>query len=332
MNKRDAYYDNAKFFLIFLVVFGHFIQSYIHEDIWIHTLYTTIYTFHMPAFILISGFFAKGFHKKGYIGKITKKLIIPYLIFQGVYSIYYYFIGRSSIDFDPFNPEWSLWYLMSLFCWNIMLFVFSKWRAGISLVLAVALGVFVGYFDEINSFLSLSRTFVFFPFFLLGYYFKVEYFERIKKLKYRYASIIILVSVYVVYFFIPDFDYKWLFGSRPYDELDFVYIDGGLIRLGVYGLATISLFSFLALIPQNRYFFTKWGTSSIYVYLLHGFFIQYFRNSGLEGILTDTAQILLLTIISFGLVALLSSKVMTRITRPFIEPKLRLDRIKIQNK
>lgn len=141
-----------------------------------------------------------------------------------------------------------------------------------------------------------------------------------------------MVSVFIVYYFIPDFDNKWLFGSRPYDELDFVYIDGGLIRLGVYAFATISLFSFLALIPRNRYFFTKWGTSSIYVYLLHGFFIQFFRNSGLEGILTDTAQILLLTIISFGLVALLSSKMMTRITQPLIEPELRLDRIKIQNK
>jgi fucose 4-O-acetylase-like acetyltransferase len=72
MENRDAYYDNAKFLLVFFVVFGHFIQSYIHEDQLIYTLYTTIYTFHMPAFILISVFFAKGFHKKGYLKKIAK--------------------------------------------------------------------------------------------------------------------------------------------------------------------------------------------------------------------------------------------------------------------
>ena len=97
MKTRDAYYDNAKFFLIFFVVFGHFIQSYIHEDQLIYTLYTTIYTFHMPALILISGFFAKGFHKKGYLKKVAKKLIIPYLIFQGVYSLYYFFIHEQKV-------------------------------------------------------------------------------------------------------------------------------------------------------------------------------------------------------------------------------------------
>ena len=88
---RKAYYDNAKFLLVFLVVLGHFIQSYIHDNKIIFTLYTTIYLFHMPAFILISGYFAKGFRRKGYLMKMAKKLIGPYLIFQGIYSIYYFF-------------------------------------------------------------------------------------------------------------------------------------------------------------------------------------------------------------------------------------------------
>ena len=57
----------------------------------------------MPAFILVSGFFAKGFYQKGYISKITKKLILPYLIFQLIYSIYYYFLnGQSKIEWETF--------------------------------------------------------------------------------------------------------------------------------------------------------------------------------------------------------------------------------------
>lgn len=322
MSSRDAYYDNAKFFLIFFVVFGHFIQSYIHEDKWVYSLYTTIYTFHMPAFILISGFFAKGFHKKGYLKKLTKKLIIPYLIFQGIYSIYYFFIhNTSAIEIDPLYPQWSLWYLMSLFCWNVMLFVFAKWKAATSLFLAVAIGVFVGYFDEINSYLSLSRTFVFFPFFLLGYFFKKEYFERFLAFKIRFISIITLIALFSAIYLMPELDYKWLFGSKPYEALSTGHFNGGLIRIGLYGLTLLAIFSFLALVPRQNYFFTKWGTSSIYVYLLHGFFIKYFRSSELEGLLNVSEQIIVLTFISLLLIAFLSSNFIRKITQPIIELK-----------
>ena len=165
---RTAYYDNAKFLLIFLVVLGHFIQSYIHDNKIIFTLYTTIYLFHMPAFILISGYFAKGFRRKGYLMKMAKKLIGPYLIFQGIYSIYYFFTqGNDLTDVNPLNPQWSLWFLMSLFFWNLLLYLFTKWKVTFSILLSFILGILVGYFDVIDSYLSLSRTIVFFPLFLI---------------------------------------------------------------------------------------------------------------------------------------------------------------------
>src|SRR3954467_6618617 len=115
---RTAYYDNAKFLLVFLVVLGHFIQSYIHDNKIIFTLYTAIFLFHMPAFILISGYFAKGYKKKGYFKKSVKKILIPYFIFQIIYSIYYYLIGKEEkLAFDFVHPHWSLWFLLSLFFW-----------------------------------------------------------------------------------------------------------------------------------------------------------------------------------------------------------------------
>ena len=156
-----------------------------------------------------------------------------------------------------------------------------KMETGFALSLAVALGVFVGYFDEINSYLSLSRTFVFFPFFLLGYYLKKEHFEKLRDVKFQYISFAMLTLIFFVMYLLPDFDYKWLFGSKPYDALNHSHINGGIIRFAVYCVTLLATLSFLALVPRKKYFFTKWGTSSIYVYLLHGFFIKYFRNSEL---------------------------------------------------
>jgi fucose 4-O-acetylase-like acetyltransferase len=321
MKTREAYYDNAKFLLVFFVVFGHFIQSYIEDDQWIHTLYTTIYTFHMPAFILISGFFAKGFHKKGYVKNIAKKLIMPYLIFQGIYSIYYFLSKQNVNELDPFDPKWSLWFLISLFCWNVMLFLFTKWKPGFALFISVALGVLVGYFDEINNYLSLSRTFVFFPFFLLGYYLKKEHFERFLETKFRYVSLAIFAAIFVAFYLFPDFNYKWLFGSKPYEALHYSELYAGLIRLGVYALTLLATLSFLALVPRQRFFFTKWGTSSIYVYLLHGFFVKYFRNSDLVELLKESEQVIVLLILSLLLIAFLSSKTVRKISQPIVEFK-----------
>jgi fucose 4-O-acetylase-like acetyltransferase len=77
--ERIHYFDNAKFILIFFVVLGHLISPYSYDNQLLSAIYKWIYTFHMPAFILISGYFAKSIKKKGYVGKLYKKLLITYL-------------------------------------------------------------------------------------------------------------------------------------------------------------------------------------------------------------------------------------------------------------
>ena len=220
MEPRNYYFDNAKFILIFFVVFGHFLRSFIEDNETIYTIYKVIYTFHMPAFILVSGFFAKGFYQKGYVKKITKKLIFPYLIFQIIYSVFYYFLyDQSEITLDPFNPQWSLWFLISLFCWNLMLLLFVKYKAVISIIVSLAIGLLAGYADWVSNYLSLSRTLVFFPFFLLGYYLKKEYIYSLFKIRFRLLALAVFVIVFAGFYFYPDINYKWLLGSNSYEEL-----------------------------------------------------------------------------------------------------------------
>jgi fucose 4-O-acetylase-like acetyltransferase len=317
MKTRDSYYDNVKLLLIFLVVFGHFIQTYIHENQFIYTIYTTIYTFHMPAFILISGFFAKGFRQKGYLMKLTRKLLVPYLIFQAIYTLFYYFHNGNKVELDPFQPHWSLWFLLSLFCWNLLLFLFSKWKWQIALCIAFIIGIGIGYIDEINSYLSLSRTIVFFPFFLLGYFLKKEHLEKIRAVK--IPSLLLLISIFAAFYLFLDFDYKWLFGSKPYSVLIDSKLAGGFIRFSVYCLSLIATFCFLAIIPKQRNFFTKWGANSLYVYLLHGFFVKPFRNSQWPAILHDAEQIIVPLLLTIILVVVLSSKLVSKMMRPIIK-------------
>jgi fucose 4-O-acetylase-like acetyltransferase len=55
---RDLSFDFIKGFLIFLVCWGHIIQFTIGEGHLQNETFMLIYSFHMPLFIMISGYFA----------------------------------------------------------------------------------------------------------------------------------------------------------------------------------------------------------------------------------------------------------------------------------
>ncbi|WP_071395523.1 acyltransferase family protein [Bacillus tuaregi] len=323
MKQREYYFDNAKFILIFFVVFGHLLRTFIEENEVIYSLYKVIYTFHMPAFILVSGFFAKSFRKKGYVIKVAKKLIVPYLVFQTIYSFFYYFLyHKPQITIDPLDPHWSLWFLISLFFWNIMLYGVARFHWKYSLTITLMAALFIGFFDSISNYLSLSRTFVFFPLFLLGYYLKKEHFYHLLNGKLRMAAGVIFLLVLVGFYLFPNLDYEWLLGSKPYAEMGVDSFTAMFTRLGVYGLSIIMMACFFALVPTKRYFFTNLGRNSLYVYLLHGFFIRLFRVSEVKNYFSDVESFLLLAVISLSLTLVLSSKTITSFAQPLIELKV----------
>ncbi|MCR5545514.1 MAG: acyltransferase, partial [Lachnospiraceae bacterium] len=59
MKQRLTYFDNAKGFLILLVVFGHLVDLVCHSSSGplLHYTFLTIWSFHMPAFLFIAGLF-----------------------------------------------------------------------------------------------------------------------------------------------------------------------------------------------------------------------------------------------------------------------------------
>ncbi|MFD2044372.1 acyltransferase family protein [Ornithinibacillus salinisoli] len=317
--KRSPYFDNAKLFLIFLVVFGHVIQPFTVESTGVNTLYMWIYTFHMPAFIFLAGFFAKGSGNMDYLIKLARKLLLPYLIFQLIYSFYYFYIGKSGWLTDLFHPHWSLWFLFSLFCWHILLHWFKKIPAIYSVTLAVTIGLVVGYFSEIGHSFSLSRTFVFFPFFLLGYLVTQDHMMWLKRRSIRIASIVVMSVVLLAIYYAPEFNSGWLLASKSYGDLGMPEY-GGLARLLVYITSAIMAVSVLTWIPTRQFKLTALGTRTLYVYLLHGIFIQYFRQGEMfyvEGVI----DLFGLAVISAVIVLVLSSRPIQGISQPFIEGK-----------
>ncbi|QCJ43042.1 acyltransferase [Bacillus sp. S3] len=321
-SKRSKYFDNAKFILIFLVVFGHLISPLKEQDGILFTLYTVIFLFHMPAFIFISGYFAKGFRKKGYITKTIKRILIPYFIFQIIYSIFYFLIGKEErLTFDFLHPHWTLWFLLSFFFWILLLFVFAR-LSWIGFALALVLGIVIGYVDNVGSFLSLSRTFVFFPYFLLGYLLNGNQLKQVVRGKYSLPAGMVIMIATMLFFgsSFPKDAVPWLLGDTSYENMGGVDWFDGFIRAFQYGVTLIVVFGFLALIPSTQYKLTKIGERTLYVYLFHGFIIKL-----LQAVLPDeslpfiSGNYLLLIVLSFIICITLGSYVIKKYTRPLVE-------------
>ncbi|WP_042355452.1 acyltransferase family protein [Bacillus rubiinfantis] len=324
-SKRNKYFDNAKFILIFLVVFGHMISPLKNSDGILFTLYTFIYLFHMPAFILISGYFAKGYRKKGNFLKSIKKILVPYILFQVLYSVYYYLSGQeSSFHANVLEPHWSLWFLLSLFFWNSLLYLFArlKW---FGVILAVAVGIAVGYIDSIGSFLSLSRTFVFFPYFLIGFMINSHQLKRMIQNKFSFSFGLIVMVATITFFRLgfPNDAIHWLLGDRSYAAMGAEQIIGGWYRCLQYIGTLLVIFGFLTCIPTIHFKLTKIGERTLYIYLFHGFIIISLHNLlPSKSLLTISDNYFLLIGISFVITVFLGSYLVKRFTKPIVEPRI----------
>ena len=302
LKKRYYLLDNLKVILIFFVVFGHVIEYYINENSILMTLYIFIYIFLMPLFIFISGYLSKNFYKMK--RKAIRNLLIPYIIFNMIWYTAVY-IGTRRAMFSVLYPGWTLWYLLSLFFWRITLKYLIKFKH--ILLLSFIAGVLVGLIPSIGSILSISRTIVFLPFFLLGYYATEEHLEKIKSFKSEYAITGILVFLLVAIYIVKNdlFNYKFLYNSYSYNALEVSLFEGTIFRIFLYFGAIIFSICVINLVPRKEQFFSKIGKATMNIYVFHiylvmlvYFFIPKWNIGLLQNILILISPFIIIFILS----------------------------------
>ncbi|MFC4076103.1 acyltransferase family protein [Salinithrix halophila] len=326
-NSRDYFFDNVKFILIVLVVLGHGYRPLIDESPIIKSVYLTIYTFHMPLMILISGYFAKSFNKEGQSKKVIATILIPYIIFQILYSLYDHFVYETdAINFSILEPYWIMWFMFSLFLWRLILPYFVNLKY--PLVTSFALAILIGYVDDADQFMSLSRTVAFFPFFLTGFYLQRHHFEKLFSSWMRFLSGIGILALVPMFFYLDfhtsiDLNFrKWLYFVFPYEDVGYPEWYAGGIRLAMIALAFLASIFVLALTPRRKTFFSKIGSRSLYVYLLHGFFIKAYDAMDLDDKFPGPVLYISVTLASIALAFLLGSRWVQQISHPLLQPKV----------
>jgi len=97
-NKRILYLDIAKGIAIILMLIFHFMPD--------HFLKQYAYSFHMPLFIIISGYFYKDEKLTTFIKKTIKTLLIPYFICIIItYIIVSLCSSADNVDCKSFRPS-----------------------------------------------------------------------------------------------------------------------------------------------------------------------------------------------------------------------------------
>ena len=268
---RDYRFDNLKGLLIFLVVLGHALVRLQSDSMMItRYLYSIIYSFHMPALIFISGYFSKNSHKsENYPYNLLKSLLIPFVVFD----LLMWVISSRSID-SLFNPEWTLWYLLSLFFWRMLVVPVSKIR--FSLAVTLILSICVG-FSPATQLLSVSRTVAFFPIFLIGYKMSSIQIEKLRKMN-RFIPVILLALFFsiVVLLRINQWPVDSIFKmDRSYASIEGITaMQGALLRLFALLIGTVSTMCLMIIIPAGQTAASTIGKNTMTVYLGHSFTLR----------------------------------------------------------
>jgi fucose 4-O-acetylase-like acetyltransferase len=328
---RVAFWDNARFVAVTLVVVDHAIQRLVHSSDHALVVYLFIYAFHVPAFATISGYFSKsGPLTSEQTKKVLTSIVLPYIIMESIWTLIQWIVeGKQS--FNPTQASWTLWFLLALGIFRLVLpyLALLKWP----LLWALVLSVGVGYMQNVDTTFSLSRAFGILPFFLLGWQLRQwnimdRWATAVRGVWWiRAAAIAILGSwVVVLVAFLDlwrDIDLRhWFFYDRSYHALGDDDWTAGLVRLALIGLAVLLVAAFFVLIPRSPTWMTGFGQATMYIYLLHSFVLYPIRQSGILGG-EHSSDLWLIGMILFavGVSILLASAPVRRIFRPFIEPR-----------
>ena len=288
--RRDPYWDNLKLALMFLVVLGHFLMPVkSSEGPFVKALFYWIYLFHMQAFVFVSGYSSKSYVRKSGKGNKLAGFLITFVFFTICIEIIEFIFTHGIRLRILFKITGAPWYMAAMFFWYLLIPFISRARPVISLTLSIVLGIMCGLVSGLGSFLLLSRTIVFFPAFLAGYYFDGAWIQKIGK-RSRLLSAGILLAVFLFLFFrqsvLSDF-LKIIYAKSSYSKLDLTGAAGCAYRLLWYFVSAVMTVSFLGIIPRRKFLFTYIGGRTLSIYVVHRLIRDVFKYLDLYEYLGD---------------------------------------------
>ncbi|MGI5459481.1 acyltransferase family protein [Streptomyces sp. CA-249302] len=323
--ERDSYFDNAKYLAIVLVAVGHAWEPLRDGSRTLTALYTLVYAFHMPAFIVVSGYFSRSFDASpGRIRRLVTGVAVPYIVFETAYTLFTRWTDQEpDRPISLLDPLYLTWFLVALFVWRLTTPIWQRVRRPLPLALVVA--ALATLSPSIGNDLDLQRVLQFLPYFVLGLCLRPEHFRLVRRWRVRLLAVpVFAAALAVAYWTVPRMTGSWFFHRDSAAELGAPAWYGPLMTLASFGCSLVLVACFLAWVPGRRTWFTALGAGTLYGYLLHGFVAQGSKFWGWyspEWIHRPLGEITV-TVAAAAIVTVLCTPPVRRIFRFVVEPTM----------
>lgn len=295
---RNEKMDNVKAILILLVVIGHFVENAAKQTGVTKSIFLFIYSFHMPLFIFVSGYFCVNTVKdKNRTWKKVQTFLLYYLALKILIFIVQA-VMRGSASFHLLEENGIPWYLFVMAIYYPVVYSIRNLNKKHILIIAFVLGIMVGYDKSIGDYLVLSRAIVYFPFFLLGWMCSEarigeKYEKKIESIGAKIgATLIVLAAIGVcikyidqIYFLRPIFT-----GRNSYAVLEDAYLYGAVCRVITYICSLLLGLAVYVLAPRKAISilgFDKLGERTLQIYFWHRPILYVLQDLNVHAYLID---------------------------------------------
>lgn len=280
---RIIWLDIVKLFAIVLVVYGHCIQQF-DGNYRESSLFVAIYSFHMPLFMMLSGYVLNYNKLLNYKGVLTKRFC--QLILPSLFWITIIYVIENAIDVRhlPFSRAlwYGLWFLKSLFACTLILvipmrFIRNKYFSlTISLILS-QMTVFIPHL----WFLQLN---VMLPSLMAGMFVK-DIFVKSKKQTVIITIVSFIVFLFLLHSFDKDILYPNMFLMLSDNWIDQYYIQLYKVIIGISGgISILGLFKILFESAEPQIFkrLSVLGRFTLEIYILQSLILEVLLSHYLE--------------------------------------------------
>lgn len=292
--KRIGYIDALKVFAIFMVVWAHLIHHFGYSVL-NDNIHVFIYSFHMPLFAFISGYFFT--LKRGWWKSVLNKSVrlgVPLIFWCTLWTIVSCIFVEKVTEFHflallkniYYNiAEWDLWYLRALLLSFIaalssMAFFKRKVRGMIISYVILQSLFFLGLIPEKNDFLEFNGFIFLYPFVCMGVIYK-EY--EIELEKYEKRLLVILAALFVILLCFWNVKYTFyhtrlsLFSSGNFNNPDYMLLYITVFRLLIGVVSSSFFYLSFKLLKEKRIFknplLLSLSNATLCIYIVHYIYV-----------------------------------------------------------
>ena len=278
---RDPWLDNAKMLLVTLVVVGHS-WTLLPSTFTTSWAYNFLYLWHVPAFVMVTGYLSRSFTlSRRNLSRLVTTVVVPYLVFEWALTTFRDVVGGEHHGPLFLNPHWPMWYLSVLLVWRLATPLLTRVPHALPLSVLVSLagGAFTG------DTLDLARALGLLPFFVVGLLATPEQLARLRLPAARAAAMGAFALALVVATAVEHHlgSTEWLYWRSSYTELHVSLAIGVAGRLALLAGSGALAVAFLALVPTRGGWFSRLGSATLVVYLVHGFVVKSVSYTAFPG-------------------------------------------------